>query len=101
MSTTSGGLMILFAVFVDFVLDPFLDVISFGLLGFLADLLAAFVFSIWLMQYGVSLYGGTYALGSLGTTVIEGLPVASIFPVWTIWIVRIVFNERRRDVAVY
>ena len=84
--------MIVVAILIDFVLDPLL---ALGFLGIIADIIAVPLFYIWLGHYGVSLYGGSYTLGSLGTTIAEAIPIIDDAPWWTIRIASIVVREWR------
>jgi hypothetical protein len=76
------GLMVVFCLFIDFVLKPFL---FFGILDIVGDIVAAFVLSIWCSGYGISLFGsGRNAIASFGTVVLEAVPGIDVPPWWTI-----------------
>ena len=96
LSRTTGGLMIGVALIIDFVLDPAIDLLTFGFGGFLADIIAIMIFWPWMRQYDMDLFGAN-APGSLLTVFLEALPVVNMFvPGWTARIAILVTREWRR-----
>ena len=93
LSRGTGIAMILSAVLVDFVFEPFLS--SFANIG------ATFVYWNWLQSYDIKLFGGDYSMGSLATVGLGFIPIINlIIPEWTLRITTIVRNEWRRNGAV-
>ncbi len=86
--------LILVAVFIDFILDPLIDLLTFGIGGLVVDFGAAFLFHHWLDRYQVQLYGPKNRAFSVATTVLEGLPEINILPMWTIRIVMLIMRDR-------
>jgi hypothetical protein len=85
--------MMLFALFIDFVLDPLFDFSSLFLLAFIPDAIAAFVFKRWLRPYDIELFGNGNSFGSWLTVVIEATPLG-LFPIWTFRIALLLLKYR-------
>jgi hypothetical protein len=85
--------LLLFAFFIDFILDPAVDLLTFGFGGFVVDAIAAFTFKHWLERYNVELYGPKNGLMSTIITVLEALPYISFLPLWTLRIVALVIRD--------
>lgn len=88
--------MIGVAFLMDFVLDPIVDLLTFGFGGFIVDILAVIIFWPWMREYGIDLFGAN-AAGSLLTVFVEATPILNLLaPGWTLRVAILVTREWRR-----
>lgn len=96
-STSTGGWMIISAALIDFiqfllVLIPFIG----WALGWLASVIASFMFGMWFSHHDVSLMSSKRILGFLGTLLGEWVPFINAAPLWTCLVAFTVVSEWRR-----
>jgi hypothetical protein len=87
--------LILVAILFDFVLDPAVNVLTFGFGGWIVDVIATLTFKIWLEKHGVLLFGKLNRVASIAVTALEATPEVSWLPWWTVRIIILI----ARDVA--
>ncbi len=96
LSYSTGGLMIGAALAIDLIVDPAVDLLTFGFGGFMGDIVAIVVFWPWMRQHDMDLFGAN-APGSLLTVFLEAMPILNLFlPSWTVRIAILVGREWRR-----
>jgi len=97
LSRGTGALLVLLAVFFDFVLEPLIDIFTLGLLGgMITNVVAIPVFWLMLKPRGIDLFafGQGYGAGTFVTIILESMPEINLLPTWTVRIVTLVIKER-------
>ncbi|MBI5003792.1 hypothetical protein HZC00_01725 [Candidatus Kaiserbacteria bacterium] len=103
-STLSGFLLFASALIVDgvqalvdlLVLIPGIGIVLAFALGVVVDVSACFLFGFWFSHLGLPLLT-RYPLGFLGTLVIENIPGLNSLPTWTLFVAKIIAQERIRE----
>lgn len=84
------------ALVIDFVLDPVVDLLTFGFGGFVVDIMAMIVFWPWMRRHDMDLFGANVT-GSLFTVLVEAMPILNLLvPGWTLRVAILVTREWRR-----
>lgn len=96
LSRGTGALLIMLALFFDFILDPLFDLFTAGLLGgMMVNVIATPVFWLILKPRGIDMFafGSGYGAGTLATLILESMPEINILPSWTVRMVTLVIQE--------
>lgn len=71
---------------------------TFGVGGILVDALSAAIFTLWMQNYGINLWGDKNTTWTLLTILVDAVPFGDLAFPWTVRVSYAVFTERKENV---